>query len=107
MLVYLDLLLDDCIEERTFRGWPMLAVSLILYPLITMLVLLGEFLINLKAIFHRESFILEQFEGLANYLIYVTPFLLSIAVFDWKVHLAALLFVSGCNQAHKVMHGET
>ncbi|MEM1524811.1 MAG: hypothetical protein QW618_01585 [Nitrososphaerales archaeon] len=103
--------LDDLIEERSLRGWfywiPLIAISFILYPLITILVIIGEFLINLKAIFNKESFILEQFEGLGNYLIYVTPFLIPINVFDLRINLASLLYVMACNQAHKIGHRET
>ncbi len=102
--------LDDAIESRRFPiyVWPLIAASFILQPFITLFVILGEILINLKAIFRKESFILEQFEGPGNMLIYVAPYIIPLNIWEWKLWLAIMAFVTYINAVgHKIGHMET
>ncbi len=101
--------MDDALETRRFPLylWPMLTASLILQPLLTVLVVAGEFLINLKDLTRKESIALELLEGPGNTLIYVAPFLVPLGVSDPLLWAAITMFVTYINCFHKIGHRES
>lgn len=107
---YSVLPLDDWIERaRPFPYYvlPMLAFAVYYFPLVTALALAGDLIVNLRAIVHKDNFILERFEALGDVLIYVLPFTLPIGLNNFRLYAAAVLFILFADSFHKIGHRET
>jgi hypothetical protein len=109
-LMYSVIRLDRFIDLRHKFPWhiiPLVIFSAYHYPLITILVLAGGLLINLRAITKRDFFAFERVEGLGMFLIGVFPFVLPLGVTDPIMFLGPALFVLGIDSFHKIGHRET
>lgn len=109
-LHYSVLPLDDWLEgERAFPYYvlPFLAFTTYFFPLLTALALIGDVIVNLRAITKSQHFILERVEAVGDVLIYVLPFTLPIGLNSWQLYTAALLFILFGDSFHKIGHQET
>lgn len=102
--------LDDWLDmKRPFPYYllPMLAFSALYYPLITALALCGNLIANLRALTKRNYFVLERLEALGNIPIFVLPFTLPVGLNNFKLYLAAALYLLFADSFHKIGHRET
>ncbi len=107
---YSVLPLDDWLEgERQFPYYilPLVLFSFYYFPLIAVLALLGSVVVNLRALINKSNFILERIEGLGNVPIYVIPFTLPVGLNNFRLYLAASLFILFVDSFHKIGHQET
>ena len=104
---------DDMIEDRSFFRkrrlyvWFLTAASFALYPIITIMVLGGEVLINLNAIFRKQSYLFQLIEGPGNTLIYFTPYVAPINAYNPWIWIGVSIFFTGVDEFHKLGHTET
>lgn len=109
-LHYSVLPLDDWIEgERPFPYYclPLIAFAGYFFPLVTFLALLGDVIVNLRAITKKNYFLLERLEALGDVLIYVLPFTIPIGLNNPSLYIAAILFITFADSFHKIGHKET
>lgn len=109
LLWYATLPLDDWIEkERPFpyHAGIITAVVAFFYPLITVSVLFGNLMTNLRSLLKKDTFLLERLEGVGNVFVYVAPFVLMRPP-PPGVYLATTLFVLFADSFHKIGHKET
>ncbi len=102
--------LDDWMEgERSFPFYilPLLVFAAYFFPLVTALALLGDVIVNLRAITKTDNVIFERLEGLGAVLIYVLPFTLPIGLNSVRLYTAAVLFLLFADSFHKIGHRET
>ena len=107
---YSILPLDDWLERtRPFPIYvlPLIAFTFYFYPVITILALVGDLIANLQALFKRKNFLLERLEGIGNVFVYVLPFTLPAGLNNFRLYLAATLFILFADSFHKIGHRET
>lgn len=107
---YSVLPIDDWMEkQRPFPYYtlPMLAFASYYFPLVTILALIGDVIVNLRALIGKDSFIYERLEGIGDVLIYVIPFTLPAGLSNFELYLAATLFILFADSMHKIGHKET
>ena len=107
---YSVLPLDDWLDQdRPFPFYilPLLAFSAYYFPLITVLALLGDLVVNLRAITKKDNFLLERLEGLGNVPIYALPLMPLALLSKPSLYLAASLFILFADSFHKIGHRET
>lgn len=107
---YSVLPLDDWLDkDRPFPFYilPLLAFSAYYFPLITVLAILGDLIVNLRAIIKKDNFLLERLEGLGNVPIYVLPLMPLALLNKPSLYLAASLFILFADSFHKIGHRET
>lgn len=107
---YSVLPLDDWLDsDRPFPYYvlPPLAFSAYYFPLITVLALLGDLIVNLRAIIKKDNFLLERLEGLGNVPIYVLPLMPLVLLNKPNLYLATSIFILFADSFHKIGHRET
>lgn len=107
---YSVLPLDDWLDkDRPFPFYilPLLAFSAYFFPLITVLAILGDLIVNLRAIIKKDNFLLERLEGLGNVPIYVLPLMPLALLHEPSLYLAASLYLLFADSFHKIGHRET
>ncbi len=107
---YSVLPLDDWLDsDRPFPYYilPLLAFSAYYFPLITALAILGDLIVNLRAIIKKDNFLLERLEGLGNVPIYVLPLMPLALLYKPSLYLATSLFILFADSFHKIGHRET
>lgn len=107
---YAVLPLDDWLEgARPFPYYilPLVAYAAFYNPLLTALALVGDVVVNLRAMLHNNSFILERLEGLGNLPIYIMPIAVPFGLGSPTLYLAASLFILFADSFHKIGHQET
>lgn len=107
---YSVLPLDDWLDnDRPFPFYvlPLLAFSAYYFPLITALAVLGDLIVNLRAIIKKDNFLLERLEGLGNVPIYILPLMPLALLNKPSLYLAASLFILFAGSFHKIGHRET
>jgi hypothetical protein len=109
-LIYSIILLDRFIDQRHKFPWhiiPLIIASLYFLPLITLSVVLGALIINLRILVRSNSFIFERLEGVGMVLIGLLPFVLPLGITDPLMYLGPALFIMGIDSFHKIGHRET
>jgi hypothetical protein len=110
LLAYASIPLDEYLDSKQrFPSYiiPMFAFSGIFYPWITLSVIVGCLLINLRALLKSSSFLYERIEGIGMLPLAIFPFILPLSIHDFTAYLPPLLFVLIIDSFHKIAHKES
>lgn len=102
--------LDDWLEgQRPFpyHAAALMIIGLCISPFITLSVIAGTLLVNIRVLLKRNTFLLERIEAIGNLFVYILPFILPLQHPLPRVYLAAILFVLFADSFHKIGHRET
>lgn len=102
--------LDDWLDgKRPFPVYnvPLIIISFLFYPVITISSLLGLLIINIQMIIHKKNFLLEKIESVGDVLVYIPIYFYPLNVQFPDFYLGTLPIIFVIDQVHKLGHYET
>jgi hypothetical protein len=102
--------IDDWLDgDRSFPFYnlPLIAISLMLSPYVTIATIIGLIIINIRKLVNNNSFLLEKFESVGELLIFVPIFFVPLNSTFPNFYIGSLPVIFIIDQIHKLGHKET